>query len=264
MNDFQKMIKEICDKRNISVELLSKEWILKLTKGEKVKYILGCRFPFNNQNTMMCCNDKYATYEIMKNAGIPIIEHKLMYDKRKVTEYESDFSSDKEIKEYLKLNKKLVVKDTLGSGGRDVYLAKNILQVKSALKKVFNLNYTAVISPFIDIDSEYRVICLDGNVEVIFEKVRTTSSWKHNLSQGAEARLVEDEKIKQIISKMALKAMDVIDARFASVDIVRRNDEYMIIEINSGVYMNKFMEQVPNGREIGRRVYEKAIDKIFE
>ena len=58
--------------------------------------------------------------------------------------------------------------------------------------------------------------------------------------------------------------MDVIDARFASVDIVRRNDEFMIIEINSGVYMNKFMEQVPDGKIIGRRVYEKAIDKIFE
>ena len=63
---------------------------------------------------------------------------------------------------------------------------------------------------------------------------------------------------------MALKSMNVIDARFASVDIVRRKDEYMIIEINSGVYMNKFMEQVPNGKNIGRRVYEKAIDKIFE
>ena len=213
MNEFQEMIKDICDKRKISVEILSKDWIMKLTRGEKSKYILGCRFPFNNQNTMMCCNDKYATYEIMKNAGISIIEHKLMYDKKKVTEYESDFKSLKEIKKYLKENKKLVVKDTLGSGGKDVYLVQNISQVKRALKKVFRLNYTAVISPFIEIDSEYRVICLDGVVEVIFEKVRTTSSWKHNLSQGAEAKLVEDERIKEKITNIALNAMDVIDEK---------------------------------------------------
>ena len=41
----------------------------------------------------------------------------------------------------------------------------------------FKLNYTAIISPYIEIDSEYRLICLEDEVEIIFEKFPLVAYW---------------------------------------------------------------------------------------
>lgn len=36
------------------------------------------------------------------------------------------------------------------------------------------------------------------------------------------------------------------------------------MEINGAVCMSKFIETVPNGRQIAKEIYEKAIDKMFD
>ena len=36
------------------------------------------------------------------------------------------------------------------------------------------------------------------------------------------------------------------------------------MEINGSVCMNKFITDAPNGKEIARKIYGKAIDKMFE
>ena len=37
----------------------------------------------------------------------------------------------------------------------------------------------------------------------------------------------------------------------------------MILEVNSSVCMNKFMEQVEYGREIAKKIYAEAIETMF-
>ena len=36
------------------------------------------------------------------------------------------------------------------------------------------------------------------------------------------------------------------------------------MEINASVCMNKFSEMIPNGYEISKGIYSRAIDKMFE
>ena len=93
-----------------------------------------------------------------------------------------------------------------------------------------------------------------------------TISWKHNLSSGAEPIVIDesDEYIKQV-KEIALRAGNALNIKFASVDVVvTEKNQVLVMEINGSVCMNKFSEIIPNGYEIAKSIYSKAIDKMFE
>ena len=93
-----------------------------------------------------------------------------------------------------------------------------------------------------------------------------TISWKHNLSSGAEPIIIDenDEYIKEV-RNIAKKAGDALNIKFASVDVVvTEKKEVLVMEINGSVCMNKFVEIIPNGYEIAKSIYSKAVDKMFE
>lgn len=93
-----------------------------------------------------------------------------------------------------------------------------------------------------------------------------TISWKHNLSSGAEPIIIDenDEYIKEV-RNIAKNAGDALNIKFASVDVVvTEKKEVLVMEINGSVCMNKFAEIIPNGYEIAKSIYSKAIDKMFE
>ena len=96
------------------------------------------------------------------------------------------------------------------------------------------------------------------------EKIYT--SWKHNLCQGGVPILVDmTEKHYDEIVDLAVRAGNAVGINFASIDIALTSDEKLyVIEINGSVCLNKFSELVPNGYEIAKNVYKKAIDYMFE
>ena len=148
--------------------------------------------------------------------------------------------------------------------GNDVYLCKNIYEYSKNLKKIFKNKASASICPFYEIDTEYRVICLDEKCKLIYGKKSSNDNWKHNLSQGATAIEVNDEELKSKLKEIAIKAMHEIGLRFASVDIIKlKSGELLIIEVNSGVTINKYTNFISNGREIAKEIYGEAIEKML-
>lgn len=264
MTEFKELINEICLENDINFKLISKDWIMKLEKNGVNKYIVGMKFPLNNFSSSFICDDKYATYEVLSCANIPIVEHKLIYNEEVISGFDSDLDVNNDIEEYLLRYGKVVVKDNTGSRGIDVFLCANRFEVLSALKSIFKLKQTAVISPYIDICSEYRCICIDDECKLIFEKIRQNGNWKHNLSGGAKARVVDDEELYKNLSAISIKVMKALNLRFASVDLISSKDGYTVLEVNSGVCMNKFMQQISNGRKIAKDIYKEAINKMFE
>ena len=52
--------------------------------------------------------------------------------------------------------------------------------------------------------------------------------------------------------------------RFASVDIIKLiTGEFLIIEVNSGVTIDKYTDFVENGKEIAKKIYGEAIEKML-
>lgn len=153
---------------------------------------------------------------------------------------------------------------------RAIYLCGEILYIykkkkpyvigdgKNTIRELINIKFGTDVK----ID-----LCRDIDLSKIPAKdEEVTISWKHNLSSGAEPIVIDefDEYVKQI-REIAEKAGNALNIRFASVDVVvTEKKEILVMEINGSVCMNKFSEIIPNGYEIAKSIYSKAIDKMFE
>ena len=87
--------------------------------------------------------------------------------------------------------------------------------------------------------------------------------WRFNLSRGAKIADVDDEE-KNILMNMINNIIKVINLKFVSIDIVKlTNNQYMVMEINSGVMMENLVKLQDDGIQIAKSVYGEAIDLMF-
>lgn len=306
---FFRMIDEICNENGIEQKMISYNWIRELKKDNKTHYIMGYQLDLNSANSCNIANDKFATYAVLKSNNIPTIEHRMIFNpKTRSNLYEEKFI--KEAEELLiKNNNKLVIKANDSCKGKDVYFCSDKDEIRTIVKKLFDENKdTLSACPYLDIDYEYRIIYLCGeiiyaykkkkafvtgdgksnveelikdkckknnlNIEIINdldlsyvpkEKEEVIISWKHNLSNGSTPILInENEKNIDKIKEIALNAGKAMNINFASIDIALTSDEQILVmEVNGSVCMNKFSEVIPNGYEISKKIYKKAIERMF-
>ena len=93
-----------------------------------------------------------------------------------------------------------------------------------------------------------------------------TVSWKHNLYNGAEPILIdENDPFVEEVKKVSKQAGDASRIKFATIDVALTKDKkILVMEINSSVCFTKFAQLIPSGYEITKSIYLKAINKMFE
>lgn len=300
--NFRKIIEEICREEKIEYNLISKDWIMALTKNNITKCISGYRFPLNDHAIGSVIDDKYALYDLCKLLSLPIIEHKLLFTPNSKLGNNTLELIDKYFEEY---NKDVVIKPNNGSEGIGVFHIKNREELLEKTQELFKSNFSISICPFYEIESEYRVVILDNEVKLIFEKVKPVVigngintlrellndlnpyyfqnklmekkydvilnsgeiyeyDWRFNLSNGATAKLVSDNNLKKELSKLALNVTNKINAKFVSVDIIKSNNQFYLIEVNSGVCINKVCNFIDKDFKITKEIYRSAINKMFD
>lgn len=89
-------------------------------------------------------------------------------------------------------------------------------------------------------------------------------NWKHNLGQGATGILVEESEDLKTLYPMAVEVMRAMNLRFASVDILKTKQGFMVLEVNAGVMMEHFAGQSEECFQKAKRIYKKAIQKAME
>jgi glutathione synthase/RimK-type ligase-like ATP-grasp enzyme len=89
---------------------------------------------------------------------------------------------------------------------------------------------------------------------------RRVLNWRHNLDSGARPVLLEQGETRQACVEIAVKAAQAIDMRFGSIDVVRVDGRWQILEINSGVMMEALSRLHP---ELVYAAYDRALDKVF-
>lgn len=87
--------------------------------------------------------------------------------------------------------------------------------------------------------------------------------WKHNLGQGASPDVIEDPELKATLSELALKAALVLNAKFASVDIIRTEGDYRVLEVNSGIMMENFAAKNESNYAVAKSIYRQALESLF-
>lgn len=306
---FFKIIDELCKEKSIEQKLLSYGWIRELKKNGKIHYIMNYQFDLNSSVSFNIACDKFATYETLRSNKVPTIEHKMIFNPTTRSHYyEKKFIN--EAKELLKSHdNKIVIKANNSCQGKDVYYCSTEQEIVDIVNKLFyENNDTLSACPFLNIDFEYRVVYLCGEILYVYKKkkpfvvgdgIKTLGelidtkikefpritlindldldyipkldeeviiSWKHNLNGGGVPLVLkEDDEFIDEVKKVAISAGNALNIKFATVDVaVTDKKEVLVMEVNSSVCMNKFAEIIPDGYEIAKKIYSKAIEKMFE
>jgi glutathione synthase/RimK-type ligase-like ATP-grasp enzyme len=173
MNDnkpFFKILDELCEEKGIKQEKISFGWIRKLTKNNESHSLVRYEFDLNSAVSYEIAKDKYATYAMLKNNSVPIIEHSVVFNPVSRSEY-----FDENFRLILELNLrkygKLVIKANDSCKGEDVYVFENVLDGIAIIEKLFKEGNPLVdICPYIDIKYEYRAVYLDGEIIYLYKK----------------------------------------------------------------------------------------------
>ena len=294
---FNKIIKQICQEKNIQYQELSDDWIIKLKKENKNRFLVGYKFDLNTQATAEICNDKFALYAVLDSEEIPVIKYNILFK-----------NEEDRLKKYFEeYNQNVVLKPNNGTCGNNVLHICDYNELKDEYNRLISKCYSVDICPYYEIESEYRVIYLPGK-QHIYKKVRpiiigdgvhtvkellidfnreyfskeenlknesisaeyipklgeiVEYEWRFNLSKGAKIADVEDEE-KDVLMSIVNKIVEVIGVKFVSIDIVKlANNQYMVMEINSGVMMENLIKLRDDGEKIAKELYGEAIELMF-
>ncbi|MBQ3407631.1 MAG: hypothetical protein IJH12_00305 [Clostridia bacterium] len=298
---FKKIIEEICKEENIKFKAISKDWIFVLEKNGVTNFITGYKFGINNHALGELLDDKYATFELLREQNLPVINHNIVYAPTNNNEYAKGNNSIEYLKDlFTKYNKDIVLKINDGTCGANVVHIKDEKTLESQYEKMSNKFFSMSICPFYNIENEYRAIVLNGNVELLYKKIKPVIigdgkhsikellnefnsdyfknkdkpewnkilkdnekyeyDWRYNLAKGAKADREIESQLKQKISIMAIEIAKKIGLGFGSIDIIKTSDnELFVMEINSGVMMENFIKQIPEGYSIAKKIYTKVI-----
>lgn len=164
------ILRELCEEMDITLEKLSNDWILQLSKDGKVRHITRNHFDINPHSSSEIADDKYATYEVLKSQKVPVIEHTILFNPAKMSRYVTeDGIWDTVAKEFSK-HKCLVVKPNQGYEGEGIELCHTKKEVEKAIEKLFQTCLSISICPYYNIETEYRTFYLNGQVHLIYGK----------------------------------------------------------------------------------------------
>jgi hypothetical protein len=167
-------VRELAKELNLKLNTFSQDWVMRLEKGNQTRHIFGYNFDLNGASSQLITNDKAASAELLSYNKIPAVEHRLFL-RPNLAGYVASEGNWREMLTYFESNKADVVcKSNTGTGGNQVYRARTPLELERAVHRLFSSNRAIALSPFINIDSEYRLIMLEHTCELAYEKVRPT------------------------------------------------------------------------------------------
>lgn len=222
--------------------------------------IVGYHFPLNNAAACALADDKSATADTLAWHEVPHIRHTLI--RFADGESGSDASLAGQVDRVADLcGFPMVIKPHRGTGGRGVTRV-NSREAMVATLNCLRMQYEALAaSPWIDIISEHRVVVLDGHALLIFEKVRAApdGEWRNNLKYGSVPVIQADQGTSDPLTSLALRAASALGLRFASVDVVASREGLAVLEVNSGVCLERFSAFGADHFDRARSVYARAL-----
>lgn len=300
--EYRKLIEEICNEENIDYKLISENWVMILTKNNITKCISGYRFPLNDHALGSVIDDKYAFYDLCKLKDLPIIEHNILFNPNSkignntmnlLKKYFIKYNKDVVIKPNL---------GTEGTGVYHITDYDNLVEITNELfknnfsisicpfYKIDNEYRVVVLNNKVKLifEKSKPVVIGDGNSSIkdlliklnpyYFTKINFNKDydrvllnnekyeydWRFNLSKGATAKLVENKDLYQKLSDIALNVTNTINAKFVSVDIIKCQNNYYLIEMNSGVCINKVTNFIDKDLKLTKEIYREAILEMFK
>jgi len=256
---FVQAIRRYCARHGIAVDIRSGGWLIAMRRGEARHFAFGYDIGLNSAIAHRLANDKSATAEALTLEGVPCIPHHLFLNPRLGKNVVGATWREAMLVLLHDHPQGVVVKPNEGTSGRSVFKVTTEAELDHAVGEVFSMSTGLVISPYVAIEQEIRVVLLDDAPLVVYSKQRG-SDWRHNLDAGARPVLMEDGEVRAACVKLAADAANAIGIAFASIDVVRVDGSWRVLEINSGVMMEALAKLHP---ELVQASYDAALDRVF-
>ena len=100
--------------------------------------------------------------------------------------------------------------------------------------------------------------------KVLKKDEKYTYDWKFNLSRGGKAEKITDKKLTEKLTSLATLVSKELHIGFASIDIIETEDNnLLVLEINSGVMTENYLDQFPEDYNKIKEMYKSAIESLF-
>ncbi|MGX4801745.1 ATP-grasp domain-containing protein [Bradyrhizobium guangdongense] len=256
---FVTAIRHYCARHDIQVDVRAGGWLIAMRRDEISRFAFGYDIGLNSAVAHRLANDKSATSEVLEMAGVPCIPHHLFLHPKLGAHVAGPAGREAMLALLGDNPQGVVVKPNEGTSGRSVFKVTTESELDDAVGGVFSMSTGLVISPYVAIQDEIRVILLDDVPRIVYSKQRG-SDWRHNLETGAKPLLLEDGEDRAACVKLAVDAASAIGITFASIDVVRVEGAWKVLEINSGVMMEALGKLHP---ELVQATYDAALDRVF-
>jgi glutathione synthase/RimK-type ligase-like ATP-grasp enzyme len=257
---FVDAITKYCAGHGIACEVKSQGWLIVMERDGMRRFALGYDLGLNSAISHRIASDKAATSDVLALSGIACIAH-TQFSNPVLAGYAPTAGLYEAMRAVLMQHPQgVVVKPNEGTSGKLVFKVRSEAELDEAARGIFTSHLSLAISPYVEIAQEVRVVLIDDDPRVVYEKQRG-ADWRHNLDLGARPVLLQSGAARDACVALAISAAQAIGIRFASVDIVRVADEWKVLEINSGVMMETLGRHHP---EQVAAAYTAALDKLFE
>ena len=297
--EYDLIISEICKENGIDLQEIGNCKLLKRA-GATVP-ILSRRFSLNSAPTARIIDSKWVCSALLELNKIPAVTHKQL-SKPNSQAYQKQTTTNETIcEDLLQQYGGVVIKPNDSYEGKGVYACFSKKEVETALLERFNHYSTLVVSPFIDICSEYRVFYLAGKCMLAYKKILptiqgdgvstvaqlvsamglekndilnthnldqvlpfgTTSviGWKFNLSRGSSPQIISDKKLEKRLFSLAQQAAETVNGEFVTVDIIEENESHLFKIME--INSGVAMDQFIIKHKNGRRIAYNIYEKAI-
>ncbi len=120
-----------------------------------------------------------------------------------------------------------------GACGKDNYLISSEAEFSVAIAE--NPEGRFVVQPFIENDSDLRVLVIDYEVAMVIHRQRQGDTHLNNTSQGSEARLIPISELNSTHARLAIQAAKLMKRDKAGVDLMidLSNGNPIVLEVNA-------------------------------
>ena len=184
-NSKSSYVNEICAEEGIKLSSYSYDWAFCLRKDQKRAFILGYQFGLNPSSVQQVCNDKNIASEVLKEEDIPSVYH-ACFMAPSMLQYTGGKGSWKALLELEKGT--LVCKDNYGTGGNLVFKVRTQAELEKAASDIYKSSEAMAVCRYEDIQSEYRLVVLDGEIRLAFSKIRPSLTGDGDLFIKLEAQ----------------------------------------------------------------------------
>lgn len=165
-----KMVEENARDLGYNCSLLCYAWVIQLAHQGRVRRVFGYTWELNSAAAYLLAQDKAATYALLSELNIPAIEHRLFFSPQQ-SFYVGHNGNWPDLLAYAAQHDfQLVCKSNEGTGGNHMFKVSKAQELETAVHQLFAQHRTIAVCPYHDIPIEYRVILLDGEVQLVFAK----------------------------------------------------------------------------------------------